>query len=688
MFREILQSAKYSLDGKAVLRALMNKDFSLLDLLVRESIQNSLDAGIDSAKTVHVDFISGKFDSHLFCNQVSTTDEILKPQNISEIAHPDFLAIRDSFTEGLLGDDSDCEGKERDKMGNLGKLVYNLGMNREGEGKGGSYGYGKTTYFKLGIGLVIFYSRTYESGEYVSKLVISLIEDATSANSLFQKSGINNRTGIAWWGSEHIDPNGHKCAAPIKDCKSISEILSVFHGVEEYTGNQTGTTIIIPYLMTEYLLMEARRKYGDDGPIPELYYTKTLDNFLTHSIQKWYFPRINSKSTGARLVATVNGEELKLTPLFKICKDLYNKAKASISEPKDIDEDGVKTFEVKLTKRGHDASFSGLAGILACKLVENKTSDANWIDLYEVLFGKNDFKDGQYKPILMFTRKPGMIVNYQIGGDGMGWLNGVPNRSDACPISIFVANSNPECKLSEVVIIDKQKVVSLEDYLRSSEKAIHNDWQDSDQFRIANRIKNNVSFILCEYLKEISDTQSGTTNKRLSRAIAQWFLPQGLGTDLTSIPKKTNRPVQQKLTGSRLFIWKVYKQHYFNDSTAIPFFLQMRGGVKVKITISISTETGFFDEANWIDYFSGKPFPCEIKEVKLNESIKGKNTAPPLTWNPRINAIQLAHLPQGIKRIMKESESAFIIETLSDCAIDGYVHYSTEGNWAVTIKAE
>ena len=688
MFREVLQSAKYSFDGKTVLRVLMNKDFSLLDLMVRESIQNSLDAGIDSAKTVHVDFISGNFDSSLFCNQVSPNDEMLKPQNISEIAQPDFLAIRDSFTEGLLGDDSDCEGKERGKMGNLGKLVYNLGMNQEGYGKGGSYGYGKTTYFKLGIGLVVFYSRTYENGDYVSKLVISLIEDTTSPYSLFQKSGINNRTGIAWWGSEHIDPNGHKCAAPIKDCDAISKLLSVFPGVEEYTGNQTGTTIIIPYFRTEFLLMEARGKYSDDGPIPELHYTKTLNNFLAHSIQKWYYPRINSKSMGARLVASVNGEELQLSPLFKICKDLYNKAIECINNPSIVGEDDARTFEVKLRKRGQNTSFSGLAGILACKLVENKKSDANWIDLYEELFGKNDCKDGEYKPILMFTRKPGMIVNYLIGGDGKGWLNGVPSRSDACPISIFVANSNPECKLEEEAIIDGQKVVSLEDYLRSSEKAIHNDWQDSDQYRIANRIKNNVSFNLCEYLKEIADTQSGSTNKRLSRAIAQWFLPQGLGTDLTSIPKKTSKPAQQKLTGSRHFVWKIYKQHFFDDSTAIHFFLQMREGTNVRISISISTETGFYDEASWRKEFSGKPFPCGIKEVKFNESSKGKPTASPLIWNPRINAIQLAHLPQGIKRIVKESASVFTIESNTDCTIDGYLHYTADGNWAVTIKAE
>lgn len=688
MFREILQSAKYSFDGKAVLRALMNKDFSLLDLIVRESIQNSLDAGMDSAKKVHVDFISGQFDSCSFCNHVSPNDEILKPLKDSEITQSDFLAIRDSFTDGLLGDDSDCEGKERGKMGNLGKLVYNLGMNQEGHGKGGSYGYGKTTYFKLGIGLVIFYSRTFEKGEYVSKLVISLIEDTTNPDSLFRKTGLNNRTGIAWWGSEHLDANGHKCAAPIKDCHTILEILSLFHGVEAYTGDQTGTTIIIPYFKTMSLLKEARRKYNDDENNPELFYTKTLDNFLTYSIQKWYFPRINSKSTEARLVASVNGNELQLFPLFKTCKDLYNRAKECIPEPKDNDEDGIKIFEIKLRKRGQDASFSGLAGILACKLVENKKTEANWINLYEVLFGKNDFKDGEYKPILMFTRKPGMIVNYQIGGDGMGWLNGVPSRSDACAISIFVANSNQECRLAEEAIIDGQRVVSLEDYLRSSEKAIHNDWQDSDQYKIANRIKNNVSLNLSEYLREIADTQSGTTNKRLSRAIAQWFLPQGLGTDLTSIPKKTNKPVQQILTGSRSFIWKANKQYYFNDSTAIRFSLQIRGGTKVKISIFISTETGFYDVMNWRNEFPSKPFPCEIKEVRLNGSNKGKPGVPPLLWNPRNNAILITHLPEGIKRIMKESETAFIIETHSDCAIDGYVHYTTKGNWAVTIKAE
>ena len=60
---EIAKHDRMSESGSSLLRLIQNNNIPLLDLLVRESVQNSLDAAKDNTKSVKVDFITGKFNS-------------------------------------------------------------------------------------------------------------------------------------------------------------------------------------------------------------------------------------------------------------------------------------------------------------------------------------------------------------------------------------------------------------------------------------------------------------------------------------------------------------------------------------------------------------------------------------------------------------------------------------------------
>ena len=95
---EILEQARFSASGNSVLKMMPNKSIPLLDLLVRESIQNSLDAQIPNAKEVKVDIRHGSFDIDSLANYIEKIGSKLR-----RYTHNQFISIRDSNTIGLIG---------------------------------------------------------------------------------------------------------------------------------------------------------------------------------------------------------------------------------------------------------------------------------------------------------------------------------------------------------------------------------------------------------------------------------------------------------------------------------------------------------------------------------------------------------------------------------------------------------
>src|SRR5699024_5022913 len=80
---------------------------------------------------------------------------------------------------------------------NFHKLVFGIGKNQSKEGAGGSWGLGKTSYFRMGIGVVIYYTRIETDNGYEERLVASLIESPKKNERILPGSD----RGIAWWGT-------------------------------------------------------------------------------------------------------------------------------------------------------------------------------------------------------------------------------------------------------------------------------------------------------------------------------------------------------------------------------------------------------------------------------------------------------------------------------------------------------
>ena len=88
---EIAEPGRMTQSGSSLLRLIQNNNMPVLDLLVRESIQNSLDASNGVSDHVKVEFITGKFETRKFNAHLEGVEE--KLNNLIKDSDSIFLAI-------------------------------------------------------------------------------------------------------------------------------------------------------------------------------------------------------------------------------------------------------------------------------------------------------------------------------------------------------------------------------------------------------------------------------------------------------------------------------------------------------------------------------------------------------------------------------------------------------------------
>ena len=220
-----LKDQQMTVQASTVLKVLGKSSLFILDILIRESVQNSLDAVSENCRDyIKCFFHINKSKDHnelinriSFLQQDKNTDH-LYARLINRIRQNDpvMLVLSDKGTTGLSGPVRRNESSWSNYKGrrNFENLVYQLGLNHGASGAGGSYGFGKSIYYHLSTsGLVMFYSKSNE-GE---RLIFSMISSEENKSS-------TQATGIAWWGNIYKD-KGVEYSAPIEKSEKINEIV-------------------------------------------------------------------------------------------------------------------------------------------------------------------------------------------------------------------------------------------------------------------------------------------------------------------------------------------------------------------------------------------------------------------------------------------------------------------------------
>ena len=615
---EIAEPGRMTQSGSSLLKLIQNNNMPILDLLVRESIQNSLDAKNELDSYVTVEFITGEFNKISLNRELEgITDSLNKKYWKNEYK---YIAVRDSNTVGLTGKLHYDEVTDN-QYGNLLKLIYEISKPQEAEGAGGSWGLGKTVYFRVGIGLVIYYSRIInEQGQYESRLAASLVEDEMEVDSLIPALPGKSKRGIAWWG-QSIGENKTK---PITDEQYIEQILKIFN-MDPYEGDLTGTTIIIPYI-DEHMLLENNQieyKDGEDNSIRP-FWRCSIEDYLKVAVQRWYAPRLNNKKYpyGKFLRAKINKIGIGLDnmePAFQIVQALYNRAISEEMCDDILKEDSVecKSEEIILRK----VLETTKAGTVAYAKVPRKILKTGYPDNKPepYMYFNCEIRDKEKnKPVLFFTRKPGMIVSYEDVGN---WVDGISaSNKDEFILAIFVLNS-------ENRLANTNGIYSLEEYVRKSEMADHTSWGDfsmgNNNPRIVSKVQTQVN---SKISKEFSVEEEDTTS-RLNSGLGKMF------GDLLLPPENFGKKPSGGSGGGQggnghtethknvIFGYEPSKTKYSPNGMVVKLTIRSRRKItSTGINLAIDSETGAIKPKDWEEKMGlSMPFAISSTEIFIKK---------------------------------------------------------------------
>lgn len=599
--------------GSSLLRAIQNNSMPVLDLFVRESIQNSMDAAGNAKNFVRIDYNIGTFNSVNLAGQLEGITDKLNKRFENEQS---YLSVKDTNTVGLTGPLTYDDVVENE-YGNLIKLIYEISKPQSKEGAGGSWGLGKTVYFRVGIGLVLYYSRIRsENGKLESRMAACLVEDEKHKDALLKRPGKNIERGIAWWGDKRSNYNNE--TVPITDENEILKILSIF-GISPFKGSDTGTIIIIPYISEDKLTRELSTSDINNDNAIRPFWTTSIESYLRLAVQKWYHPRLNNNlyKYGKYIEVTINGTSIcydDFYPCFKILQDLYNCA--SHQKEKLRSHPNILA-SLKTVKLRNVFSTNSDAGTLAhvevdANLVGMLPPD-NMPDPYTFLSLRNP--DSSNNPLIMsFTRKTGMVVSYEIMGP---WTDNVPKSDNGKYVfAFFVLNSNNTLKVGD-------KPYVLEEYVRQGELADHTTWGDwtlsSGNPNIVSKIQNHVRKELTKSYRKIEPESVSVEDKGMGREFAKLLLPPtGYGKDSSNPSRRVPSVSGLKKKKNHL---EIDPRPVFRDQDMIfKFRLNLtKYDVPVEIFLKAKTEKQDLKADDWEKEDSiDSEFPAKIKALKIN----------------------------------------------------------------------
>lgn len=515
-----LDKGEYVARGSLVVRVLQGNG---IDDLIRESIQNSLDAAEIQAKYINVDFTINSLNKNVVAHQFDKETARRIKGRFDNAGECRLLAIRDTGTTGLTGDYEDENSK-------MYKLVRDIGRAQDSAGAGGSWGLGKTIFYNVGPGIVGYYTRTKQgSNKYREQLIFSCIENEKKVRE--DQRITTSPTGIAWW----LGKNGK----PVANRSEIAKILDNFQ-ISPFEKDETGTVVIIPFFGQSRSLLPRNTL----NPAP---WEQDEASYIKMAIQRWYSNRLVETRGKCLLLASVNSLRIgKCEPAFKVNQSLKNLIEKYKSDPaasgglplrtsKD-NEGGEESFEpctedirrtayVKAIRIKGQIKDSEPAGWLAARLLRKSDlgmiPPSNKLSPHKYFFGSQAEIDERL-PVVAMCRGPHMIVAY----DTEKWRSGLRLEDEnEFLIALFILNSNATTK-------DGTK---LEEYIRSIENPTHSDWEDNMGTPIPKRIKTNVCRALKEAFFSSEDViDTGGIGEAIRAQLGEALLPSGFGKSGTA----------------------------------------------------------------------------------------------------------------------------------------------------------
>lgn len=621
--------------GSALIKLLDKSSLSIIDLLIRESVQNSFDARKPEGSHIDYKIFNNLFDTSDFLNiinNIKVCDNVKSDKAKS-------IIIQDYNTVGLNGL---FENERINYSSNFYKLIYDNGNPQNQDKAGGSWGYGKTIYYQVGIGIVLYYTRIIKNEHYEEYLIMNLIENEKSENSILNKNHCEDNVGIAYWGLE----KNNNIMMPIVNKNEIERILRIFN-VDRYTETNTGTTIIIPFINESDLINDyIQHRKDDDDDIKE-----DLNEIILNTISKWFTLKLSNNLYKKYINFYIDNKKIEIGSIkkaYKVIQELYNFMYIN-------NDDNITVKDIKIN--------SDLSNTVAGKLIYKKfaSTELNMLKpinerspYYYYNINNSEEFDGMNAPIIAYCREPGMIINYETGTD---WVKSVnPTSSDEYLIALFVLNSNNK-------VVDKN--ISLDEYIRKGEASNHNGWVDyNSEKKIVKKIKNGVNRVL----KNSNDKRiiiEDEVETSMGQYYTKYFLPPlGFGKLPSRIIKNSNSNTKIVISRNGALYRIVYTVKELNDNKIV-FEIAINYNnsfEKIRLYLAIDSQPTKITAEEW-KRNTNKSFPLSIVtkdsnnldySLKINNKkncidIENLNNLDSIVFNVEIEIIDNKYSPIFIK---------------------------------------
>lgn len=577
-----------------VLKVLGKSSLFILDILIRESVQNSLDAVSSKVKEcIRFDFDIVEFESidkilsgigFLEKNGSDPLFTRLK-QRIKE-NDPVLLILSDKGTTGLSGPvrRSDAKWNSPSDRKNFENLVYQLGQNHGTSGAGGSYGFGKSIYYRLSsAGLVMYYSRSRE-GERLAFNMISPEE----------RKALSASTGISWWG-ELYKHKGTEYSAPVIDSEKIGRILTQMGLIKKRFGKtETGTLICIvaPDLRK---LLSGEEENGTDSGGPELTTGEKIEKIsklVQEAVIRWYWPRLTVTDEN-RPGGNINPlkffyrkQEVLLPQQYKGLSELLRAAENSNNGIAQNDNSLIKTVQIR-----HSYGNAYL-GTVAWQIIDMESSESH------------------LNKIAMI-RAPRMVV-FEIP------VQIKPEKSVA---AVFLVNSAANVYAGR----ESTEMQPLDDAFRDCESATHSEWNyhdfppEKNWFKsYVKTVRDKVAKIINQALNPNTAVVSEKTYSETAKALGQILLAESLGGVQAFPQGGSGSGGGGNTSGSAKPLVRILDTWFKNNNSAV-FLMEVSRLRKGSYGLFIMAKGGkeLYDVSSWKQNL-GEEFPFLISGAVCN----------------------------------------------------------------------
>lgn len=603
--------------GSVTLESLQNDFVPELDLLVREAIQNSSDASLrEPGESFKVNFSTGFFSPKEFNSFMTGLESTLN--TLCPSATAEFLEIRDSKTSGLTGHIRKADINE-DDHGHFFKLIFDTGKKQTISGAGGNWGFGKSVYYRVGIGIVVFYSRVKIKDEYESRLIITLVEDESKKNLDGSHATLlhnlkDRAVGKAWWGIKDGED-----FLPIIDQEFIDAVLNVF-GLKPFKNSETGTSIIIPYIDRDKLLGDIiPYEAGVSDDVKQSFVSvwgSSIEDYLRLAIQKWYAPKIHNRelltlcNDKKWLNVSVNNNPIRkqdMLPFFRLVQELYTSALAKTLQTEYVPE---LDYEISIRAVNVLNYFAGgrTAGYVAVTKITKQQlyGNGNYLSPY-VYCGHFEGDGGKNEPIVMYARDPGMVIEYATSGL---WVKNIPwpESEDDFIFAFFVPDTMKELR-SDLEVREHAGEL-LRDYLRSCEASDHMGWSDPAKMSLVAGIQKNTVKQITKLQNADAEKDVDATASRLSGKLGKLLMPKvGYAKGKGSGSGSGGSGGGTKL---RNLTFDILSQQLVDGELELGYRIKLSHGKRTaEIAVVVESEGGRIDPTGW-QRDIGTPYPATI----------------------------------------------------------------------------